>query len=140
MAGAEVEELGVFRGWADQGVALREGQVQLRLGCLIEPGQCRLEDPIGDQAHLLGGTYVARQGHGAGFLDNAMGIFLGEPDDAPHAALTYAAFGVKEPLAQCMGLRADGLGLGEQEGGLCAGSADLSRTWRATRRHCSELG
>ena len=87
---------------------------QLCLGRLVKTHERLLEQPVGDRAQLLGRAHVAAQGGGARLLEDARGVFVGQSEDAPHAALADSTLSVEQPLTQGVSLRTDGFGLGQQ--------------------------
>jgi hypothetical protein len=113
---ADVEELAVFVTRTDQGVFLCERQGQLWR--TIETLKGLLEQPLDDGTYLPVSIEVVTQGVIAGLLDEPSGILLRERDDAPHAAVADATFGVEQVLAQRLRLWTDVGGAGQRETGL----------------------
>ena len=116
MLRADVEELAVFVTRTDQGVFLCERQGQLWR--TIETLKGLLEQSLDDGTYLPVSIEVVTQGVIAGLLDEPGGILLRQRDDAPHAAMTDATFGVEQVLAQRLRLWTDVGGAGQRETGL----------------------
>lgn len=96
-------------------------QRQRRLGSLIEAIERLLEQPLDDCAHLFVAVDVVAHCVIAGLLDEPGGTLLRKSDNAPHRALSDAAFGVEQVLTERLRLRSDVAGACQQEGGLTGG-------------------
>lgn len=120
MLGAKGEQVGIIIAAPNQGMVLC--QRKLALNRRIDGGKGFFEQALGQGLNLFVAAYASVQGHCAGLVDQPAGIAPGKPDDAPQAALADTPLTVEQALAQLLGRRADGLGLGQNAVGFTRGS------------------